>query len=97
MGKFRRAAEAAMFNIKQLGDGSNLRVDYLRVEFRSRAGKHFGLRDGICQRIRGAFQIGALVAIRIGDRQENAPKTRPPHLIFRWKIRAAKKRFAIGK
>src|ERR1700722_13876295 len=43
------------------------------------------------------YKIVSLIPVRIRNCQENAPKTGPPHLIFRRKIRAAKKWSSVGQ
>ena len=97
MGKFRRAAEAAISKVEKLGDGFDLRFDDAGVELGAGARERFGLRNGVGKRIGGAFEIRALVAVRIGDGEEHATKTRAAHLVFRREIGAAEKRLSIGK
>ena len=95
--KFRGAPEAAIFDVEELGDRSDLGVDDGGIEFAAGSGEYFGLGDGIGKRIRGALELGALAAIRFGDGEQDAAKTGAAHLIFGRKIRAAEKRAAVGQ
>ena len=93
--KLRRIAEATVLDVELLCDRANLRIDYAGIKVRSRAGEDFGLRDGIGDGVGGAFEVGALVLIGIGDGEEHAAKTWPPHLIFGREIGAAEERLPI--
>ena len=97
MGKFRGAPEAAIFDVEELRDGSDLRVDDGGIECAAGSGEDFGLGDGVGKRIRGALELGALAAIRFGDGEQQAAETGAAHLIFGRKIRAAEKRAAVGQ
>src|SRR5260221_4523780 len=97
VGEFRRLAEAAVANVKKLGDRLNLRVNDAEIELGSRAVESFGLRDRVRQGIGGALQIGPFSVIRIGHGQQYAPETGPPAVIIRREIRATVKRLAIRK
>src|ERR1700674_1570523 len=97
MREFRGAAKAAGLDVEKLGDGFDLGVDDAEVEVGAGTGEDFGLRDGIGQRIGSALELGALVAIGIGDGEKDAAESGAAHLIVRREIGAAKKRFAIGK
>src|SRR5580693_2768538 len=97
VGKLRGAAEAAILDVEELGDGFDLRVDGAEVKVGASAGEHFRLRDGIRERVGCALELGALVAEGIGDGEEQAAKTEAAHLVFGREIGATKKRFAIWK
>ena len=47
VGEFRSAAEAAIFDVEELGDGFDLGVNDAEIEIGAGAGKGFGLGDGI--------------------------------------------------
>ena len=47
--------------------------------------------------IGGTDKLDSFIFVGIRHRQQNAPKSGPPHLIFRREIRAAKKWFSIGQ
>src|SRR6266478_5624568 len=95
--EFRGAAEAAVLDVEKLGDGFDLRFDDAEVEIGAGAGEDFSLRDGVGEGVCGAFKLGALVAIGIGNGEKNAAKTGAAHLVFGREIGAAEKRFAIGE
>src|SRR4029077_3430488 len=95
--KFRRLAEPAVANVEKFSNRLDLRINDPEVELASCAVEHFRLGHRVRERIGGALQIGPLVGIRIGDRQQDAPETGPPSLLARGEIRAAIKRFAIRK
>src|SRR6266849_6854103 len=95
--KFRRLAESAVANVKKFGERLDLRIYHAEVELAPRAVEHFRLRHRVRQRIGGALQIGPLMAIRIGDRQQDPPETGPAALVIKREIRAAIKRLAIRK
>ena len=95
MRKFRRAAKAAILDVKLLRDRSNLRIDDGGVELRTRSREHFRLSDRIGQMVRRANKLSSLIFVGIRYRQQNATEARPSHLIFRRKIRAAKKWLSI--
>ena len=97
MREFRSAAETAVFDVEELGDGFDLGVHDVEVEIGAGAGEDFGLSDGIGERIGGTLEFGAAVAVRIGDGKEHAAKTRAAHLIVRREIGAAKEGLAIGE
>ncbi len=65
--EFWRAAKAAIFAVEELSDRFDLRVNDADVEIGARPGKNFRLRYGIGEGVGGAFQLGALIAVRIGD------------------------------
>ena len=89
--KLRRLAEAAVLDVELLCDRANLRIDYTGIKVRSRDGDDLGLRDGIVDCAGEAFEVGALVLVGIGDGEEHAAKTGPPHLVFGRKVRSAEK------
>ncbi len=93
--EFRGAAEAAVFDVEKLGDGFDLRVNDAEIEIGARAGKDFGLRDGVGEGVGGAFKFGVLVAVRIGDGEKNAAESGAPHLVFGREIRSAEEGLAI--
>jgi hypothetical protein len=95
--EFRGVAEAAVFDVEKLGDGFDLGVDGGEVEIGAGTGEDFGLRNGIGERISCAFEIGAFVAVGIGNGEKNAAEPGAAHLIFWRKISAAKKGFAVGE
>src|SRR6266436_1328359 len=95
MRKFRGAAKAAVLDIEELGDGFDLGVNDAEIEIGAGAGEDFGLRDGVCESVGGALELGALVAVGIGDGEKDAAESRAAHLVFGRKIGAAEKRFAI--
>src|SRR6266436_6515225 len=95
MREFRGAAEAAVLDVEELGDGFDLGVNDAEIEIGAGAGEDFGLRNGVGEGVGGALKVGALVAIGIGDGEKNAAKSGAAHLIFRREIGAAPKRFAI--
>src|SRR5882762_5993773 len=97
MREFRGAAEAAVFDVEKLGDGFDLRVHDAKVEIGAGAGEDFGLRDGVGEGVGGTLELGALVAVRIGDGEKNAAESGAAHLVVGREIRAAKKGFAVGK
>jgi len=93
--EFRGAAKAAIFDIEKLGDRFDLRVDDAEVEIGAGAGEDFGLGDGVGEGVRGAFELGAFVAVGIGDGEQNAAESGASHLVFGREIGAAEKRFAV--
>src|SRR5229473_2144273 len=95
--EFRGAAEAAVLDVEELGDGFDLGVDDAEVEIGAGTGEDFGLRDGVGEGVGGAREVGALVAVGIGDGEKYTAETRAAHLVFGRKIGAAKKRFAVGE
>src|ERR1700730_6973397 len=95
--KFRRAAEAAVLDVEELRDGCDLRFDDNRIKRRTSTGEYFSVRHGLRQRTRGPLQLSAFATVRFGHREKNAPESRAAHMILRRKIRAAKKRTAIGQ
>src|SRR6266702_1004311 len=95
--KFWGAAEAAVLDVEELGDGFDLGVNNAEVEIGAGAGKDFGLRDGIGEREGGALEVGALVAVGIGDGEKNPAESRAAHLIFGREIGAAEKGLAVGE
>src|SRR5579862_957680 len=97
MRKFWRAAEATVADIEKLSERPDLRFDYSHIEGTVRPGKCFGLRYSVGQRFCGPLQIRTLVLERIRNREQNAAETGAAHLVFGRKIRAAKKRTAIGE
>ena len=66
------------------------------IEFGTGAGERFGFGYRFGESFGSFQQIRAFLLVGIGDREEDAAKTGAAHLVFRWKIRAAEKRFAIG-
>src|SRR6266446_6135293 len=95
--KFWGAAEAAVLDVEELRDGFDLGVNDAKVKIGAGTGEDFGLRDGVRERVSGALEVGAFVAIRISDGKENAAKSGAAHLVLGREIRAAKKRLAVGK
>src|SRR5258708_32714254 len=95
MREFRGAAEATVFEGEKLGGGFVLGVDDVEIEIGAGAGEDFRLRDGVGEGVGGAFEFGALVAVRIGDSKKNAAESGAAHLIVGREIGAAKKRFAF--
>src|SRR4029077_13570779 len=89
--------EAAVLNVEELGDGFDLCVDDTEIENGAGAGEDFRLRDGVGEGIGGALELGALVAVGIGDGEKNAAETGAAHLIFGREIGAAEKRLAVGE
>src|SRR5213079_2325974 len=89
--EFGGAAEAAVLDVEKLGDGFDLRFDDAEVEIGASTGKDFGLRDGVGEGVGGAFELGALVAVGIGDGEKNAAECGATHLVFGREIGAAKK------
>src|SRR5260370_11687825 len=87
--EFGGAAEAAVLDVEKLSDGFDLRVDNSDVEVGAGAGENFGLRDGVGERVGGALEFEALVAVRIGDGEKNASESGAAHLVFGREIRAA--------
>ncbi len=67
VGEFRRLAEAAVFDVELLRDRANLRVDYTGIKVRSRASERFGVGYGISDGVGGAFEVGALIFVGVGD------------------------------
>ncbi len=55
------------------------------------------MRHGVCEGVGGAFKLGALVAVGIGDGEEDAAETGTAHLIFGREISAAEKWLSVGK
>ena len=55
------------------------------------------MRDGVGKGVGGTLELGAFVAVGIGDGQKDAAKSGAAHLVVGRKIGAAKKGFAIGK
>src|ERR1700744_826911 len=94
MREFRRASEAPILDIELLRDRLNLCAYDFGVERRSRPGEDFGLRTRLAQRIGGAFEIGTLVFVRVGDGTKHALESRPAELVVGRKIRSAEKRFS---
>src|SRR6266481_2302914 len=97
VGKFRGAAEAAVFYVKEMRDGVDLGFDDAGIEIGAGSGEDLGVCDGLGERFGGAFQFGAFVAERIGDGEKHAPETGAVHLVFGREIGAAEKRFAVGE
>src|SRR5258708_17206699 len=95
--KFRGAAKAAVFDIELLRDGANLRLNDAGIEIGASAVENLRLRNGAGERVRGTLELGALVAIGIGNGEEHAAETGAPHLIIGREIRAAKKRLSVGE
>src|SRR5260370_17188586 len=95
--KFRRLAESAVANVEKFGERLDLSMDHAAFVLGSGAVECLRLRHRVRQRIGGALQIGPLIAIRIGDGQQDAPETGPPALIVRGEIRAPIKWLAIRK
>src|SRR6266481_5983445 len=95
MRELRSAAEAAVLDVEKLGDGFDLRVNDAEIEIGARAGKDFGLRDGVGEGVGGAIEFGVLVAVRIGDGEKNAAESGAPHLVFGREIRSAEEGLAI--
>ncbi len=95
--KLRSAAEAAVLDVKKLGDGFDLRVDDAEVEIGASAGEDFGLRDGVGEGVGGTLEFGTLVAIRIGDGEKDAAESGAAHLVFGREIGAAEKRPSVGE
>src|SRR5260370_23540280 len=94
---FGGAAEAAVFDVEELGDGFDLRVDDAEMETSAGSGEDFGLRDGVAEGVSGALEFGSLVAVGIGDGEKNAAETGAAHLVFGRKVGAAKKGLAVGE
>ena len=97
MGEFRGAAEAAVLDVKELGDGFNLGFNHADIKFGAGTGKDFGLGDGFGKRIGGALELLASVAVGLGDGEKNAAKTGAAHLVIGREIRASEKGLAVGK
>src|SRR5277367_3360046 len=97
MWKFWRLAKSAIADIKQLRNRSDLRIHNAGIKVRARADERFRLLHRLADGVRGAFEIRTLVAVGVRHRQQHAAKPRTPHLIFRWKIRATKKRLSVGQ
>src|SRR5258708_2681579 len=95
--EFRGAAKAAVLDVEKLGDRFDLRFDDAEVEISAGAGEDFGLGNGVGEGVGGAFELGALVAVRIGDGEKNAAETGAAHLVFGREIGATKKRFSVGE
>ena len=82
---------------KSLVMETDLLVDDAEIEVGASTGEGFGLRDGVGERIGGAFELGAFVAVGIGDGEQQAAETGAAHLIVGREIGAAEKRFSIGE
>src|SRR5690348_3330253 len=95
MRKFRSAAKTAVLDVKLLGNRSDLSIHDAVIEFRTRTCENFRMRDCVCQMVRRADKLGPFIPVGVRNRKENPAKARPPHLIFRRKIRPAKKRLSI--
>src|SRR5260370_9499424 len=93
--KFWGAAKATVLDVEELGDGFDLGVDHAEIEIRAGTSEDFGLRDGVGERVGSTLEFGALVAVGVGDGEENAAKTGATHLVFGREMGAAKERFAI--
>src|SRR5713226_9130773 len=97
VGKFWGATEAAVLDVEKLGDGFDLGVDNAEVEIGAGAGEDFGLRNRVGKGVGGTLELGAFVAVGIGDGEKDAAETRAAHLVFWWEIGAAEKGFAVGE
>src|SRR5260370_30122313 len=91
------ADKTAIFDVKKLGDGFDVRVDGAEVEIGASAGEDFGLRDGVGEGVGGALEFGALVAVGIGDGEKNAAESGAAHLVFGREIGATEKRPSVGE
>src|SRR5208283_4225414 len=94
--EFRRLPEASVANIEELGDRGNLRIHDAQIKFRARPGKRLSFRHRLRKGLRRPRQILAFLLVSVGHRQQYPPKSRPPHVILRREICAAKKRLPVG-
>src|SRR5207245_1472734 len=95
--EFGGAAEAAVLDVEELSDGLDLGIDDAEVEIGAGAGEDFGLRDGVGERVGGALEFGAFVAVGIGNGEKYTAEPGAAHLVFGREISAAEKRLAVGK
>src|SRR2546423_15354150 len=95
MRKLRRLTKSTIVAVKQLCDGLNLRLDNAEVEIGTGSAKGFRLGNRLGQRVGCTLEVGALIAIRIRDRHQKAPKAGASALIVGWEIRAAVKRLTV--